>query len=381
MGFFSRPNLDNLQFKQTIDSVLGLSGQTQILKTSGFTLSDGAGGNVIITASGASSATNMFVLTYNHALGKIVLASGGTAGGLGLYPYDDHATVNVGGINGEVSGITGSGYYLYNQQIADILQDMLAPILLPTLTNPSSSYSIFPTTSIYQVGDIINITGTSTFNRGTITPAYGTSGNRSGAATAFEYIFQGSSYIIGNPEYYLSSYVVSAGTNTFSNRVYYAQGEQPYDNNGSPYNTPLPSGITSLSSINITGIYPYFYGNVASGGVAAGSNRPTPTAALITGGTSVVEMSDGTISIDFNSTNDDYIWFAIPVGSTSKTKWYINSVNNGNIGGSVSAGGNLFPEYSSVTGVSTTYWNGQEYKLYISNYQTELNETIELRNS
>ena len=76
MSFFSRPNLDNLQFKQTVDAILELSGQTRILKTSGFTLTDGAGGNVIITASGASSSTNMYVLTYNHALGKIVLASG-----------------------------------------------------------------------------------------------------------------------------------------------------------------------------------------------------------------------------------------------------------------------------------------------------------------
>lgn len=381
MSFFSRPNLENLQFKQTIDAILGLSGQTQILKTSGLTLADGAGNNIVITASGASLASNMYVLTYRHDLGKIILMSGATAGGLGFYPYDDHATVTVGGINGEVSGITGSGYYLYNKNIADILQDMLAPILLPTFTNPSSSFTIYPSTLIYQVGDTINLTGTSVFDRGTIVPAYGTSGFRSGVATAYEFIIQGNSYFTGSTNYYINSYIVSGGSNVISNKVYYAQGEQPYDNSGTPYSTPLPSGITSLSTITINGIYPYFYGKVASGNVGSGVNRPSATASLITGGTSVVELSDDTISIDFNSTNDDYIWFAIPVGSTSKTKWYINSVNNGNIGGSVSSGGNLFPDPNSVTGVSTTYWSGQEYKLYISNYQTELSDTIEFRNN
>ena len=379
MSFFSRPNLENLQFKQTTDVLLGLSGQTQILSTSGFTLSNDAGGNIIVTASGASSSTNMYVLTYRHDLQKIVLASGATAGGSGFYPYDEHASVDVGGITGNVSGVTGTGYYLYNQQIVDILHDMLVPTLYPTITQPSSTFSIDPTTLIYQVGDIINITGTSVFDRGSITPPYGTSGFTSGEAITYEYIIQGITYT-GNSVYDIS-FSITGGSNTILNNVYYSQGEQPLNSTGGTYSTALPSGVTTGSTLTITGIYPYFYGKVASGGVGAGLNRPSSTAALITGGTSVLETSDGTISIDYNSTNDDYIWFAIPTASTFKTKWYVDTINNGNIGGSVSSGGNLFPDLDSVTGVSTTYWSGQTYQLYISNYQTELTEIIEFRNT
>lgn len=87
MPFFSRPNLEDLQFKQTPGSVLSLSGQTRIKTWSGLTLSDGAGSDILITASGASSATTEgYVLTYLNGL--ISLQPSSSSGGTFQFDTD-----------------------------------------------------------------------------------------------------------------------------------------------------------------------------------------------------------------------------------------------------------------------------------------------------
>jgi len=132
----------------------------------------------------------------------------------------------------------------------------------------------------------------------------------------------------------------------------------------------------------INSIYPYFYGKVASGGSPSGGNRPVANQALIDSGTKVVQNSGGTITVDFNSTPDDYIWFAIPNTSTSKTVWYVNALNTGLIGGAVNPGGNLFPDFDLVSINSPdVLWNGVSYKIYISNFQSEVTDPMQLRNN
>ena len=51
---------------------------------------------------------------------------------------------------------------------------------------------------------------------------------------------------------------VPAGTCTWTSCVGYDEGPQPLDSDGCDYSTPLPSGITSAKSTNVTGIYPYY---------------------------------------------------------------------------------------------------------------------------
>ena len=95
MAFFSRPNLDDIQFKQTPGSELSLSGQTRFRSWSGLTLSDGSGGDVVVTASGASSATTEgYVLTYLNGLISLQpsSASGGT------FQFDTHRETTRSGI-------------------------------------------------------------------------------------------------------------------------------------------------------------------------------------------------------------------------------------------------------------------------------------------
>lgn len=135
--------------------------------------------------------------------------------------------------------------------------------------------------------------------------------------------------------------------------------------------TDTHAGAMVSSNFTVTSLYPYFYGKVASGGVAPGSNRPTANQALINSGTKVVASSTGTITLPFVSTSDDYIWFAVPASSPTKTIWFVDSLNNGSIGGSVSPGGNLFPAFSTVSIDSpTSLWTAVSFEIYISNYQT-----------
>lgn len=87
MTFFARPNLSDLQFKQDVDSGLSLSGVTKIKNWSGLTISDGADGDIIITASGASAInTEGHVLTYMDGL--ISLKPSSTSGG--TFQFDTH---------------------------------------------------------------------------------------------------------------------------------------------------------------------------------------------------------------------------------------------------------------------------------------------------
>jgi hypothetical protein len=72
------------------------------------------------------------------------------------------------------------------------------------------------------------------------------------------------------------------------------------------------------------------------------------------------------ITIEFNSGVNDFIWFAIPVMATSKTKWFVNTFNKGDIGGIKNINGNLFPDPEIIT------YNGTNYRIYISNYRTNV---------
>lgn len=79
------------------------------------------------------------------------------------------------------------------------------------------------------------------------------------------------------------------------------------------------------------------------------------------------------VVINFNSTPQDFLWFAIPEEFPIKTKWEVDILNSGNIGGPVMLNGNLFSEPVSVL------YDDIIYNVYISNYRTTLN-TIKILN-
>jgi len=382
MPFFARPDLSNEQFKQLPNSELSLSGQTQIVTTSGLTISDGAGGNVIVTAENAASHVGD-VLTYDGA-GKIKLLPSGSAGDV-IYlspPYKPTTSCTVGGLN---AGTTITGCTL-----SCILEKILIPVLNPSLSPNYNTLGINPSNQTYEVGASILLTAYGGYNQGSVSPVWcGGPSVRTGVPIAYNYSAFGSvcpaqvSSSLSNT-YVLSPYVVTCyNPQIVSGWVSYLCGEYAKDSAGANYGLKCGNSSTSAIQIPINGIFPYFYGKVASGGVPAGSNRPTPNAALVISGTKVVDDSSGNIQITWNSTADDYVWFATPAASTTKTKWAntVVVVDNGNIGGAVTPGGNLFPDPATPVTVSTILWNNQPYKVYVSNYQMGSPNPYLLKNS
>lgn len=139
-----------------------------------------------------------------------------------------------------VGGVTKGDHYNSGTSIETILRDMLNPTEYPTLTDPSATISS-SIAKLLEVGSSVNAVLTVTFNRGSINPAYGTSGKRSGAATGYK--MNGGAQQSGNT----FNVVVNETYDTFTANVSYEAGEQPKDSTGANYSTPLPAGNVNSS--------------------------------------------------------------------------------------------------------------------------------------
>jgi len=160
----------------------------------------------------------------------------------------------------EVGGIA-EGTDLYQQNVYEILDLMMYPELFPTLTNPSSTFTDDAST-LQEIGDVISIIFTSSFNRGSISPQYySSSPYRSGLPNTYTYtgygLYTSASTETSNIQT-ATGYTVILGTQSWTNSVSYDIGIQPKSNKDNDYSTPLPSGITSIDTTYITGVYPYF---------------------------------------------------------------------------------------------------------------------------
>ena len=145
-------------------------------------------------------------------------------------------SVQIGGVD---SGIN----YDKGTLLEQIFRDMLSPLLYPTLINPSLALQPGGTT-LLEKGASRMETITAVFNRGSITPAYGTSGYRSGEVQSYR-LNGGNIQNEGIFEVALDQL-----HNTFIGTATYAAGEQPKDSSGADYDAPLPAG--SVDSPTLT---------------------------------------------------------------------------------------------------------------------------------
>lgn len=174
-----------------------------------------------------------FIIVYDDDTekdcGKITVVSGG-----GELERDLTTSVTVGGIAAGTSYEDGTS-------LESILRDMLNPTAYPTLTNPSATLTATGS-KLLETGATLSTTFTITFNRGSISPAYGTSGYRSGPATA--YTFDGET---GDTNTFART-ITSAKT-SYQGSVSYSEGEQPKDSVGGDYSTPLAAGSVNTGTI------------------------------------------------------------------------------------------------------------------------------------
>ena len=160
--------------------------------------------------------------------------SGGGSGSAEL-TSDLTASVTVG-------GVTAGKKFNKGDSLETVVRNILSPTLYPTFTNPSASMSSTGAKLIEKGGSLAT-TFTISFNRGSINPAYGTSGYRSGVATS--YTLDGTTQASNT-----FSITVTEAKTSYQGSVAYAQGEQPKDSNGQDYSTPLPAGSVNTGTIN-----------------------------------------------------------------------------------------------------------------------------------
>jgi hypothetical protein len=188
---------------------------------------------------------------------------------------------------------------------------------------------------------------------------------------------------------YSESYVIPApvtgnlSTTTYNGDGNYASGSSKNNNKGiADTRTPAVRSVNapqaassnfSSTTYTVTGMYPYFWGK--------SDTLPTSQdiANTISAGTAnkVLSSASGTISIPYNTLNTgEFIWVAYYSGYTTKTVWWENGFNFGNIDNSFITTAVLQPVKSPES-----YWSGINYKMHWSVYPAVMENTLEFRNN
>jgi hypothetical protein len=167
------------------------------------------------------------------------------------------STVTVGGIP---SGTTFAG-----KTMAEMWTQLLYQELFPVLVAPSAAFTLTQQ-GLQEIGASLTLSFSATFGRGTITPAYGTSGLRSGLPNTYTYTGTGlttkASTALSDSTT-VTPYVVVAGAQNWTSTVTYDVGVQPLSNFGNNYSTPLAAGTTGSITRTITGVLPSYATTVA----------------------------------------------------------------------------------------------------------------------
>jgi len=373
MGFFARPNLEDITFKQLTGSTLTLSGVTHIATPSGLTLMGSCSNTIPIVA---TNECDGYVMTYCG--GKIGLALSAGSGGTQIYNGASPTTCTVGGLvcNTSISG----------QTLSCIIQQIVAPAIPPALTPPSNTFLLvcLPSapTGYYEIGTSISITGRQTFSQGCVNPEYCplclcNCDKRSGPPNTYTYT--GPFGTINAPSAFLTNSCAFTphpivGNESYTGRVCYNIGGCVYNSCGNPFTAPLPAGCTSALPGAISATYPYFWGKSAGLPIAG---QTIINNACTAGNVCISTSTNDTCVSNYNASGE-YIWLAIPATSTSKTKWQgCNSPSNcGTIPGLLFAA-----EQNVSVNSPSSCWSSVPYKFYISNYATSVNYIMAFKNS
>lgn len=191
----------------------------------------GGGGGTTVVANPEGEATDYLIKV---KIGSTIYEIEGTGGSAELQA-DLTVTKAVG-------GLTVGTTYQAGTSIEELLHDMLDPIVYPTLINPTVTLA-GSGSKLLETGATLSATLTATFNRGSINPAYGTSGYRSGPATGYT--------LNGGTEQAENTWTetVSAANKAFQCVAAYSAGEQPKDSAGRNYSTPLAAGSVTSGTV------------------------------------------------------------------------------------------------------------------------------------
>jgi hypothetical protein len=213
------------------------------------------GNTIINSATGLNFTGTGVTITTNGSIANVDISGGG---GVGTYTNSTPTPINF---PSDADPNIPSNTTFTNKTFTEMMNMMLYPTLYPTLTNPSNGFNLSPS-GYKEIGEVIGtITLSSTFNRGSINPDYGTNGFRSGLPNTYIYTGTGvtnqSSTSTSNSTT-STTYTVILGAQSWTSAVAYDAGEQPLDSIGGNYDSPLAAGTTSAITKTITGVYPVF---------------------------------------------------------------------------------------------------------------------------
>ena len=232
----------------TLNSVTTPSGTTITVNATG----GGSGVVTSLTTTGTSGAA-----TLNTTTGVLNIPIYG--GGVGSYTNSTPTPQPFPG-NSPFDNIA-AGTTFTNQTFEEMMNKMLYPTLNPTLTNPSSTFTLSQS-GFREVNETTALNFSSTFNQGSINPQYTSASNkRSGLPNTYNYTGTGvssnTSTSLSDSET-VAAYTVLQGSQSWTGSVSYDVGVQPKDSVGGDFDSPLPAGTTAAITRTINGVYPVF---------------------------------------------------------------------------------------------------------------------------
>jgi len=281
---------------------------------------------------------------------KIIYPNSGSGGG-GIIQHNDLLGIQ-GGTSTERIHLSQSEY----NQLITLFEDA---IVHPTYIQPSNSLNI--PNLFLEVGSLLSYPIVQTFIQ-----------NNAGTKIS-ETIRRGGTILSTTNTYNIVDYPVPLGPTQFTGTVTYAQGDCLLNNFGDIDCTDRVEAGTITSPVKtLTGIYPVFYYKSTSPITPALMKEAIETEQA----QKLVINSTGTISIPYNP-NAQYLAVAYPQSSTTKTRWYVSPLSQGDIPGGVFSAATILNIDSFES-----YWFDEPYKIHVTPLLTNPSiNIIELRNS
>ncbi len=393
----------------------GTSGATGASGSSGTSGANGTGSAVNVLSSGTSVTTGAIAVDFRTGLKASTSGTSGIAVIDTVYNTSLSASLAMGSAVGGFGAGTTAGA-LAGRSIVSIIDDLLFPTQNPTYTIPAISLSLAPTVSnntYLEVGSTVNgtsgtiitITGTKNdagaYNLLSIS-INGTSGTSTSSPTRTSATALSNQYGYtnqNNPNYFYSvsltdnNRVIAAPsgsavstTLTYSGQGSYDAGNPNYNNKGvldtrssALRSTAAPQSAGSnfaASSINIYGIYPYYYGYTSTQPSYSDIQTIIGTATPSSGGTYnrvLIDASGPLTNMNFNSAGQ-WIWFATYEKYATKVSWRDTAPGSSNFG-SIGINANGYPDLigaPQIYPITTSLWSGVNFKIYIAQKSTTL---------
>ena len=242
-------------------------GQSQLYQLADFTLYDGTtapdDSDIVVGKTLVYDELGKVGLVTRKAIGYTVLTiTGGTGGGGDAVAKYDYTT------NIAVGGVPVGTQIARTDLLADIIKQMLVTTYYPTFVAPSASLTYSVTTLQEVKATVPARAATVGYNAGAINLQGVKQNDRGGAATKYYISTSGADTDFSDDSTSSGSFNVTAltrstkGNIVVTGKVDYAQGPQPLDSNGNPYQSPLPAGsVTATKTIEF--IQAFFYGKTA----------------------------------------------------------------------------------------------------------------------